>query len=731
MSGGFTTLSASGLLLDRRFGYVLTSTTLLSPFMHGDSLRKGVSIEMMTNGLSGVADESTPNLKWIPLKLVRIMKDPSLHTLLQRFRGDSDWTAGWPRGTDSSSGHLGEMDLSRRDQMSTAFWAGFEDIALLQIDSEQNFNLMRSKLNSLRRDPQNHMDVNVTPPSSVTKGSQLLLVGSPYGILSPSVFHNCIYNTMVSNIISLDSNSRIHSLSLADPPSDSSNSTNSEYGSFTPLPGPQTSSTPPISVASTIQQGKSRARRLKSAVLDKFPGASSPSTLLPGTPQALQSSKSSPCVILIDQPGLPGCEGGPVFDANGSVVGLLAPPLRRNDGSNVEVHLILPLQPFLAQVRELTLKQLATWERKSPSRAEFKLEPVVAQLASASSSSPVAAVSEIVQDLTGVAQKVLPSVVVISTGSFWGSGVVVSPEGYILTSAHIFRPLLALNSKPFEPKLQSGCQVDVRIDSASTLVPSAPPSRAAPSETHSMSANGHFQVAYGPTRPSRAHWHRATLVYVSSSHWDVALVKLDRVPPQLTVMAIGETVNQEEGANAGAIMTREVQEGEPILVVGFALFGPSKRVLATCTSGVISRVAHLNGQPKLLQSSASVNKGASGGALVDSNGQFIGLVTCNAMTKEGIIIPKINFSIPSQILAPIHHFIRTKVVDHLTVIERADPPCAALWSMSATPDDSSDSLPSSQPPATPSNQGSSSKGTKLIEFWSSQTNLPPLPVAKL
>jgi len=802
MNGGYTTLSASGLLLDRKDGYALTSATLLSPFMQGDSLRKGVIVEMLTNGLSGVLEESDSSSKWIPMKLVRILKDESIHALLQRFRGDADWTAGWPRGSDSSSGHLGEIDLARRENMSQAFWAGFEDIALLQIENDGNVTGVRAKLNALRRDLHAHhlqVEFNVIDPTTVKKGNHLLLIASPYGILSPSVFHNCVYSSMVSNVITMDAFTRLSQQNFPKSATTTSDDGDDSESSLSPsrtsvlqssasLPHSSSSHSPigqnPSSttiVTSTIQQSKARARRLKSAVLantvDRISGSSLQSSMI---------SQSS-CVILIDQPGLPGCEGGPVFDSQGSLLGLLAPPLRRSDGSNVEVHLILPIYPFLQQLVRDASGKVPLFDR---AKGGFKLEPVSAQSKPSSTtrvllqdgedkvSSPY---HQAIGDYTQVANKAMSSIAVISIGTYWGSGVIVSPDGYLITSAHIFRSFLSPSSSPQNPILKPGYHTYIRIDSDSLPVLHGPP----PPSPHSFqyneftssssSSSSNISMISGGTRTLGSssntamkafnnHWHKASLVYVSSSHLDVALVKIDRPPPSLPVLRICSAA--ADGTPMEGCV-KEPLEGEAVLALGFALFGPSKRIKATATSGVISRVAHLHGQPKLVQTSASVNKGASGGALVDARGNFVGLVTCNAMTKDGIIIPKINFSIPANLLLPIEEFIHTRRWEALQAIERNDAECAALWSMSALSDDTNtpNVSPPPPPPSPPipdlftrvpqssSSSSSSSqshhnqqqtntnqpqttlsdtqmeRGSRLREFWSTQLASVPQPAA--
>lgn len=793
MSGGFTTLSASGVLIDPKLGFAATSATLLSPYLQGDTLRQGAVIEMLTNGSSGlVEDEEASAPHWIPMKLVTILRDEGITAMLRRFRGDSDWSAGWPRSSDSSSGHLGEMDLARRENMSAAFWAGFDHIALLQIDSETTpppTGSARSKIAALRQElhvqPLN-IEYDIVDPTTLQRGNHLLLVASPYGILSPSVFHNCIYTLMVSNLIYSDPHVQQQDEGSSTP-NEAAAEMNLSVQSAASLSShglglSSYSSSFGSSSSSSTTNPLSRTRRLKNAIMP----SSAPERVVerpaavPTVPVLVhQPSAGSSCVVLVDQACLPGCEGGPVFDGSGALVGLLAPPLRRSDGSNVEVHLIIPIHPFVQQLKEACAKHTLFDHRSKgglPKRINFKLEPAVAQLplsqqVSSSNTSSAATYSDSQSNgsngsataarpsFADIARRAASSIVAISTGTFWGSGIIVSSDGYILTSAHIFRSFLARSSSPYRPVLKSGYSVDVRIDSESVLVPDSPPShgsdkgiKSGPSTRFSSASSSYYGKA-------STHWHRASLVYVSSSYLDVALLHLESPIPKLTVLSICPPMALGSNTSSGA--TVEPHEGDNVIALGFALFGPSKRIRASATSGVISRVAYIRGKPSLVQTSASVNKGASGGALIDSKGNFVGLVTCNAMTKDGVIIPKINFSIPSTILRPIHDFVNikstlatsptsasTSIEDVLSPLELHDSQAAALWSMSSLSDeietfedkpipastlDPNQAETSSTHPHSKASQNSTSsatpKGTQLFDYWKSNPSLPPPPAS--
>lgn len=786
MSGGFTTLSASGVLLDPKLGFAATSATLLSPYLQGDTLRQGAVIEMLTNGSSGlVEDEEASAPHWIPMKLVTILRDEGITAMLRRFRGDSDWSAGWPRSSDSSSGHLGEMDLARRENMSAAFWAGFDHIALLQIDSESSppsTGSVRSKIAALRQELQSqplNVDYNVVDPTTLQRGNHLLLVASPYGILSPSVFHNCIYTLMVSNLIYSDPNveQREESSKISGEAAGEMNLSGQNTASLSShgLGLSSYASNHGSTSSSPTANPLSRTRRLRNAIL---PSSTPERTVerpvtIPTVPVLThQPQTGSSCVVLVDQACLPGCEGGPVFDGAGALVGLLAPPLRRSDGSNVEVHLIIPIHPFMKLLEEACAKHSLFDSRSKgslPKRINLKVEPATAQLplsqhvsssntASTSnpynprSNAPGGPSSLLMPSFSDIARRAASSVVAISTGTFWGSGIIVSADGFILTSAHIFRSFLARSSQPYRPVLKSGYSIDVRIDSESILVPDSPPSHGSDNGIKSGPSSRFSSPSSGK---ASTHWHRASLVYVSSSYLDVALLRLETPIPKLTVLSICPPIALGSNTSSGA--TIEPHEGDNVIALGFALFGPSKRIRASATSGVISRVAYIRGKPSLIQTSASVNKGASGGALIDSAGNFVGLVTCNAMTKDGVIIPKINFSIPSTILRPIHDYVNSKSLvtssastpssmeDILSPLELHDSQAAALWSMSSLSDEIETLEDKSTPPSSldPSQAETSThphskasqapntppKGTQLFDYWKSNPSLPPPPAS--
>ncbi|HEY4506755.1 MAG TPA: trypsin-like peptidase domain-containing protein [Candidatus Paceibacterota bacterium] len=96
---------------------------------------------------------------------------------------------------------------------------------------------------------------------------------------------------------------------------------------------------------------------------------------------------------------------------------------------------------------------------------------------------------------------------------------------------------------------------------------------------------------------------------------DLALVKLDVVPPSLTPIKMGDS--------------DKLVPGEMVLAVGSPFgFG------GTLTGGIVSAIRHISSNPNdppppfaLIQTDAAINPGNSGGALVNLDGELVGINT--------------------------------------------------------------------------------------------------------
>lgn len=127
---------------------------------------------------------------------------------------------------------------------------------------------------------------------------------------------------------------------------------------------------------------------------------------------------------------------------------------------------------------------------------------------------------------------------------------------------------------------------------------------------------------------------------------DIAVIQVDR--PGLTIAKLGDSDLVRQGELAIAI-------GNPL---GHNLAG-------TVTAGIISavdRTLQIDRRTlKLLQTDAAINQGNSGGPLVNSRGEVIGM---NTAKLAGTVIEGLGFAIPSNVFIPIvQQIIETGSVD--------------------------------------------------------------------
>ncbi|MDO0928044.1 trypsin-like peptidase domain-containing protein [Streptomyces sp. TG1A-8] len=205
-----------------------------------------------------------------------------------------------------------------------------------------------------------------------------------------------------------------------------------------------------------------------------------------------------------------------------------------------------------------------------------------------------------------VIRAVLPSVVQIRASRDLGSGVVYDGRGHIVTNAHVV-----------------GSERTFTVTTANSETPLT-----------------------------------ARLVY-SYPAQDLAVVKLDRVPAGLRAAALGDS--------------DEVEAGQIVLAMGSPL-GLSSSV----TQGIVSATGRTVSESgpgggtgatiaNMVQTSAAINPGNSGGALVNLDGQVVGIPTLAAADPGlgGGAAPGIGFAIPASMVKTVAGQIvaNGKVVD--------------------------------------------------------------------
>ncbi len=192
-----------------------------------------------------------------------------------------------------------------------------------------------------------------------------------------------------------------------------------------------------------------------------------------------------------------------------------------------------------------------------------------------------------------VIKNVLPSVVQIQAGNSQGSGVVFDDKGHIVTNAHVV-----------------GDQTTFSVTTANSVV----------------TLTAHLVFSY--------------------QDQDLAVIKLDKTPAGLKAAAFGNSA--------------KVEAGQIVLAMGSPL-GLSSSV----TQGIVSATARTvsegpsNGAPgptipNMVQTSAPINPGNSGGALVNLEGQVIGIPTIAAIDQKfGGTAPGIGFAIPASMVKTV------------------------------------------------------------------------------
>ena len=165
--------------------------------------------------------------------------------------------------------------------------------------------------------------------------------------------------------------------------------------------------------------------------------------------------------------------------------------------------------------------------------------------------------------------------------------------------------------------------------------------------------------------------------HVVTSHHVIADCAELRIPPSMSAVR----VVADDTANDLALLTsndfktpagfrdgRGIQAGEDITVLGFPLPG----VLASgpnVTTGKVSALAGPGNDTRLLQITAPVQQGYSGGPLLDTDGRIVGIVegklnALNIAQVTGDIPQNINYAINAAV---VRTFLDANNIDYVTV----------------------------------------------------------------
>lgn len=210
----------------------------------------------------------------------------------------------------------------------------------------------------------------------------------------------------------------------------------------------------------------------------------------------------------------------------------------------------------------------------------------------------------------GVAKKVQPSIVAItveysvnsifnrnpSTATARGSGIIISEDGYILTNNHVINSSSSNKNSFYE--IGKANKVTVKLYNDDTE-------------------------------------YKGEIIG-TDSQTDLAVIKIDKT--DLTAAELGDSDS--------------VQVGEFSMAIGSPL-GLDNSVTAGIVSAVNREVSDEDGNKYVaIQTDAAINSGNSGGALVNSKGQVIGV---NTLKLSGTSVEGIGFAIPINATKDIYN----------------------------------------------------------------------------
>ncbi|KAL9243618.1 hypothetical protein vseg_017483 [Gypsophila vaccaria] len=401
-------------------------------------------------------------------------------------------------------------------------------------------------------------------------------------------------------------------------------------------------------------------------------------------------------LLMADIRCLPGMEGAPVFGEHACLVGILNRPLRQTGGAEIQV--VIPWTAIEGAFAELFQSNYPEAERgiqyvRNVSDAwTVESKSLKCQAPSDFSKSHPVSCSAAPLEV----QKAMSSVCLITLDNgVWASGVLLNKKGLILTNAHLLEP------RRFGKTTVQGGRAEKSIKSKFTLLEDSVPPRLAGEnrsriqlndlearDSLGKNRNSHYihqvqsQISVRVDLANSWLWCDAKVVYVSNGPLDISLLQLETIPPLLRPINV-DLATPSPGSKA--------------FVIGHGLLGPRCDLFPSVSSGVVAKVVkakmdlshqsafqknHDGEVPVLLETTASVHPGNSGGAVVNTSGHMIALVTSNAKHDGGTVIPHMNFSIPSGALEPL--FIFAKDMQDMTLLQQLDRPnseLASVWAM--------------------------------------------------
>ncbi|KAF7851206.1 hypothetical protein BT93_L4350 [Corymbia citriodora subsp. variegata] len=432
-------------------------------------------------------------------------------------------------------------------------------------------------------------------------------------------------------------------------------------------------------------------------------------------------------LLMADIRCLPGMEGGPIFDKNTDLIGILIRPLRQK-ASGAEVQLLVPWEAIATACADVLPEE----PKKAGLGNSYSLgnpnNQGKAFIYNSDLNGPLNSINENPScPSSATLEKAMASVCLVTVNdAAWASGVLLNSEGLIMTNAHLLEPWrfgkATVSSKENVIKLgfprpSGGNRKQESEDMGPSISGFAECFTEDKFINYSSSSlySGHknIRVRLDHTRPWI--WCDAKVVYISKGPLDVALLQLVQAPDQLSPV-IMDFASPPLGSKA--------------YVIGHGLFGPRCGLFPSVSVGVVAKVVKAKRSfsslsvlmeeaediPTMLETTAAVHPGASGGLVVNFDGCMIGLITSNARHGGGTVIPHLNFSIPCAALASIFKF--SQDMRDPTVLQDLDRPNAEISSIWALMPSLAPKPHPALPHSIPQDNTKEGKGSRFAKFIS-------------
>ncbi|KAM1004844.1 hypothetical protein EV1_004906 [Malus domestica] len=442
-------------------------------------------------------------------------------------------------------------------------------------------------------------------------------------------------------------------------------------------------------------------------------------------------NSSSSSLLMADIRCLPGVEGGPVLSEQAQLIGMLIRPLRQKT-SGAEIQLVISWEAIATACSDLLRKEPHYVEKGisvDKGTSDDVGKPILAE--SHGSNGAITHIQECIYSSCSSpspVEKAMGSVCLINIDDgAWASGVFLNKQGLILTNAHLLEPWRFGKRTASDGRHGS---ISEALSPRHSGLYGKQKSEGCPPMLHNNADpsvgdehGGYVLSSYRGQRRIRVRldhrdpwiWCDAKVVYVCKGPVDVALLQLKYITDQLSPIVMD-------------FMSPSV--GSKAYVIGHGLLGPRCGFSPSICSGVVAKVlkskfphsyqtnrSTQGDLPAMLETTAAVHPGGSGGAVVNSEGHMIGLVTSNARHGGGTIIPHLNFSIPCAALLPIFKF--SKDMQDLSLLQVLDQPneyLSSVWALMPPLSPKPPPLPPHIPESLLQDNNKEAKGSRFARF---------------